>query len=365
MSLRIMLATSYAGGNYANAIHTLQLYRDYFLRKPKPECCVVLGLETLEALYKNYESAPVTPLRTLLQIRDQRWTEIYYWDGSIDSFVRSQLPPDLPKPFFASFSYGAALNRMLVLSKLANCEYMVRVDPGTRPPENFWDIIEQNIEQLNSGKALVISGRYEDRLAVRDDYVYKDAEKLKRYYNFIKEMTGIDPQSQVTGGGAFAVRVPGIPAIPFEPYKLADGSEELTLVWGSDDALFQIYPPRGAIPDDTAIIPRHDKVGYPKSPKVYFSGIAGMVHFRAVLDGKGSATRESVDEFIDSLNQFLDPRLPVNKGQLPLTPQMIRSEFLQKIEEGYRNFSSLRERWLEVLSRIESIVRENRIQVSF
>jgi hypothetical protein len=114
------------------------------------------------------------------------------------------------------------VNRLLLLAHALRCSYLVRVDPGTLPPKESLDaVIDRHVRAINRGLT-VVSGQYEGRLAVRDDYLTEEANR-QEYFETIGRFVGVDPNIQVTGGPAFTSPVPGVPAIPFAPL-LADGA---------------------------------------------------------------------------------------------------------------------------------------------
>jgi hypothetical protein len=184
-----------------------------------------------------------------------------------------------PEPFTSGFSYGGCVNQLMILSQLAGCDYLLRVDPGTLPPAGLWSMIETQMAALQAH--CVVSGVYQNRLAFRDDLYVRPAMR-DHYLAFIAHHTGVDLQHQITGGALFMASSPGIPAIPFQEWSAG----KPTLVWGSDDAFFQDCGVKSRVFAQHRV-PRHDPFGKPKPPIEYFRGIVGRVSASAAPRRRG------------------------------------------------------------------------------
>jgi len=123
---------------------------------------VVLGLEN---------EKPRDDIGLVLEaLKSQGWPTCYLWDDLVNRSALQLLSPNSAKPFFATFSYGAAVNRLLLLALAADCEYLVRLDPGTGSPPDIAALLDRHIDALSRGKK-VISAQYSARVAIRDDFV--------------------------------------------------------------------------------------------------------------------------------------------------------------------------------------------------
>jgi len=162
---------------------------------------------------------------------------------------------------------------------------------------------------------------------------------------------------QVSGGALFTSKIPGLPAIAFEPFAPPAG---LTLVWASDDGFFQRPPVRGKV-NPSIRIPRFDAFGFPKSPSDYFLGVGGMVYLNSLMDGKSPEVAEkALHDFIVELNDnFLCASLPVNKGRVPLAVDFVPRQFMSKVQEGWLNYQRLVPRREEVIDKTLAVAASN------
>lgn len=317
---------------------------------------VVLGVDA-------HSEDPWTELRPLQNL----FAEIYVWSKPLTQAVTERpLSVSEARPFFPSFSYGGFLNQAFILATYAECDYVLRVDPGTAPPEELGEILIEHFDTLDSESDVeVVSGQYQDRLAYRDR-LYRHDTNADEYLRFVGRFTGVDLRKQVTGGAMFTATTPGVPAMPFEMFTAASGKQEPTLVWGSDDALFQLHSPPtlpcGRVFLEHAV-PRFDPVGKAKLPEEYFRGVAGMVYLRTLLERRRS--RESVSRFIAELNPYLSPDRPEcrdpNNPACTLLPLRLADVapalFLDKIDIGHANYTRLCRDWTEIVPDVANTIQ--------
>ncbi len=327
---RILLSVSYAPSNAASARRTIQEFGNYFHRNAHSRHEVALGVD-VEAR---------APQRTELAVLGRLFPIIYGWDD--DTTIRALSALDgRPQPFSSGFSYGGYLNRVMILSSLAGCDYLLRVDPGTLPPADLWNMVETQAAALQTNR--VVSGVYEGRLAFRDN-LYARRSMRDEYLSFIAQETGVALHRQITGGALFMVASPGIPAIPFQEWSPGNP----TLVWGSDDGIFQNSGIASHVFTEHKV-PRHDPFGKAKRPVEYFRGVVGMVYLNRLRhDGEA---RTSVGSFIRALNEFLDASLDENQGtRFPLEEgDVAPAQFLDSIDSGYANYVRLLGVWSDVV----------------
>ena len=317
---------------------------------------VVLGVDA-------HSEDPWTELEPLTN----RFAEVYVWSTPLTEAVTTATLSRLhARPFFPGFSYGGFLNQALILATYAECDYVLRVDPGTAPPEELSEILLKHLDTLDAESDLeVVSGQYRDRLAYRDR-LYRRDTRADEYLRFVGRFTGVDLREQVTGGAMFTATIPGVPAMPFEMFTAASGKQAPTLVWGSDDALFQLHSPP-TLPCGRVFLehaaPRFDPVGKAKLPEEYFRGVAGMVYLRTLL--ARCRSRASVSRFIAELNPYLSPdrpecRDPKNPARtlLPLTREDVAPDaFLDKIDLGHANYTRLCRDWTEIVPDVANTIR--------
>jgi hypothetical protein len=338
---RILLSIGYIASNEVGAARTIDAFGAYFARNPHSAYDVCLGVDTLGRLRPGL--ARFQPF----------FRGVFAWDERATVCALAAIA-DGPRPFHAEFSYGGLVNRILILASVAGCDYVLRVDPGTLPPADLWNMIETQVEALRTHR--VVSGVYVDRLAFRDN-AYALATRHDDYLRFVESATGVNIHEQLTGGALFMAATPGVPALPFEQ---SGNMREPTLVWGSDDALFQTM----GIPTRVFTqhrVPRHDPFGKAKPPAEYFRGVLGMVYLNQLRQDSGS--RSWVPEFVDTLNGFLDATLDESRSYglsvLPLRIEEVAPPaFLDRIEAGFENYSRLCLTWTALVAdllRVEAL----------
>ncbi len=279
-------------------------------------------------------------------LKRQKWPACYLWDATVNSSVMTHLNTKTGLPFFYNFSYGSALNRLLVLAKMSGSDYLIRIDPGTRCPLEFDKLIDIHIDSLCNGQKKIVSAQYSNRLAIRDEFVPES--QRADFYQLVYSFTGIDPAPgrQLTSGAALTVSTTdGPPAIAFDGVN----------VWASDDGFFQIlYTGRTDIQDRIKIL--REKPGFELTLSRYLARIASMVVLSHLFNNRPSA------QIWDVLNQFLkDIQRCISKqamrtydNQQVLT--QLRSNF-DAIVEGYENYKLLNANWNIIVERILRVMK--------
>jgi hypothetical protein len=327
----ILLAISYVASNAASARRTIYEFGNYFRLNADARYDVSLGV--VVRAERRFELASF----------GRQFPSIYVWDDDTTGRALAALI-GCPQPFYSGFSYGGYVNRVMILSRLAGCDYLLRVDPGTLPPVDLWSMIETQLAALQTHG--IVSGVYQDRLAFRDN-LYVRRSMRDDYLACIARQTGVTLQQQITGGALFMVATPGVPAIPFPEWSVGNP----TLVWGSDDAIFQNCGIKSRVFTEHKV-PRHDPFGKAKSPLEYFRAVVGAVYLNHLRGDTPAST--SVGAFIKDLNEFLDPSLDENQGtRFPLQPDDVAPpDFLACIESGYANHLRLIGDWSNVVDHV-------------
>jgi len=175
--MKVMLGISFAGGNWNNALASLARFRK--AHEPMADFSVVVGVETLDNRDGQLRGR-IKPTAAVFQAMvDQGWEEFFFWDGHLNTICKPSLA-NLPKPFYDDFSYGSAVNRLLMLGRYAGCDFLVRIDPGTQMPEKtrLRALIEMALDTLEHDPGItVVSGQYEGRLAIRDNNIFYDKKE--------------------------------------------------------------------------------------------------------------------------------------------------------------------------------------------
>lgn len=284
---------------------------------------IVLGLENEKS------RSQVEPV--LDSLRSQGWPTCYIWDDDVNRSAMRSLDRTKALPFFANFSYGAAVNRMLLLATASGCEYLVRVDPGTGCPPNMAQLIDWHTRAISRGRK-VVSGQYSDRVAIRDDFV----KELQRddYYQFVQAFTGVNcrPGCQITGGAAMTLSAEGPPAIVFDKVR----------VWASDDGFFQSFLGQTETEVQVTIKINRSEPGIGLQLSTYIARIAAMVVLHHAHEAKNSelALREA-RRFLQNVGQFVSPRYSYN----PAEAEKLIAPEVDVIYSGYQNYLSLLEQW--------------------
>lgn len=341
---RLMLGFNFAKNNLPSALHTIQQWSEYAADSRIFE--TVFGLST--ACHPDRD-LPGDAME--MMIRYCRCRDLFIFDEYAAEFAMSSFGDSLGRdchPFYTGFNYGSLVNRLLLLAGMADCAFLVRVDPGMRPPKCSFDYIAGRFVNIVRDANWVVSSGYDGRLAIRDLFV----RSKKDHEDLVKLFTGIDPLRQITGGAMFTCSVPGIPAMGFERYGPTD--RELTLVWGTDDTIFQILKEtQGSEPLTEFFIPRFDPEGMRKSTVEYYRGICGMVFLSVLLRGDSAAAAESrARQFVRHLiEDQIDPakyRFDSKDSQLTMRwdeefvfERIAPGGFLTKICEGLVNHQNL------------------------
>jgi hypothetical protein len=278
--------------------------------------------------------------------RSEPWRQVYVWDRSCDDAWQSLRDLSLPQPFYSGkdvFSYGGAFNRQMLLALLAGVPELVRVDAGTAPRDQFAASLKEHLALLD--RYTVISGRYDGRVALRDDFLPEGDRSA--FHMLVRRRMGIDPLCQITGGACFALRVKeGPPAIAFPGFLP---------IWGSDDALFQSVA--SSVVNREMIVQRKEP-GQPLTGPEYPARLAGAaaltaVHQQASLCKHLIPTRDVV---VASGKAFLDEFRSLFPNTLSASDH---GGAMCRLEEralglilGYENYCELKPRWGDVCNHV-------------
>lgn len=303
---RIMIGFDFTGSNYTNAKRSLEEWARY--ARHCDQFDVVFGVSTANYRSKGMAGAPDLKTDDALMEMCRVCSAFSRWDEDVTDIANKIIEDGgggSCRPFYSGFNYGSLVNRLLLLANLMSCNYLVRIDPGTCPPSasTFDDLVTEHL-RLIEGKSIVVSRGYEGRLAIRDMFV----RDKTAHEQLIHDYTGVDPGSQVTGGAMFTSNVPGVPAMPFDRY--GPDRKGATLVWGSDDAIYQILAETtGSRKLSQIPVPRFDVEGKRKSTIEYYRGVTGMVYLSSLLAGHGCSEAETrLQKFFATLKtEHLDP----------------------------------------------------------
>lgn len=361
--IRILLIMDFSGRNFPSALYALQQWAPYVNRK-NSNYETVVAVATSQDRSDLLIGGSTTIKRALTIIREYcKAPRFVVWDRRVDKAVDVLLTEGniKSKPVYPEFNYGSIVNKGLLLASSMQCQYLVRVDPGTRPPTCSFDtVLKKHVDVIRHrqelGQNVVVSRGYEGRIAVREFYTLP--EKLSEHHGLVEEMTGIDIYNQVTGGALFTCAVPGVPAPPFK--KSPDSG--LTLVWASDDGFYQIIEETPGSKKFGGIeVPRFVAVGKEKMSFEYYKGLAGMVFLFSLLRGSDfEKARDKVDEFFERLKPLLDAEkcqkndeeeFEEKRGQPLSWVQDFRREmvaedhFLKQVAKGWENRKTLVKEW--------------------
>ncbi len=283
---------------------------------------------------------------TILDIlKRQKWSACYLWDATVNSRAMKHLNTRSGLPFFHNFSYGSALNRLLILAKASGSDYLIRIDPGTGCLPEFDKLIDIHVSSLRDGQKKIVSAQYSNRLAIRDDFVSEN--QRSNFYKMIYSFTGIDPApgKQLTSGAALTVSTDGPPAIAFDGVK----------VWASDDGFFQIqYEGQTDIQDRIKIL--REKPGFELTISRYLSRVAGMVVLNhLVKNSTCDQIWDALGKFLKNIQGCISKQEEVFYDKQQVLAQL-KSNF-GAIVEGYVNYKLLKDNWNATVEHILSVMK--------
>lgn len=349
---RVLVGIDFIGDNFPSALYSLQRWAAYLV--PSDQFESVIGVSTSCGKRDPLPGfSSLTAAEALHVVKNScSRLDVFHWDTGVGNLAATELSSKgiTSYPFWPEFSYGGVINRLLLLATVAGCDFVVRVDPGTLPPaeKSFDEIMSDHLSSMSTTGSVVSRG-YEGRLALRDTFVVDG--KADEHCDLVRDMTGVNPRAQVTGGAMFTSRVPGTPAPPFRAYELETGRTAPTLVWASDDGIYQTLPSTRSSKKIEAIgIARFDAVGKHKPPEEYYRGVAGAVFLAAIRQSHQDPT-ERVRVFLEQLTELLDDgkclRIDGNpKWKSEFTRENVAPDrFLARIKEGWNNYQQLCKDW--------------------
>ncbi|MBI4144110.1 hypothetical protein HY486_02595 [Candidatus Woesearchaeota archaeon] len=129
--------------------------------------------------------------------------------------------------------YGGNNNQLALLSKKVGADWFLRLDRDCcpHPEHSLKQIISAHGALLDAG-CNVVSGGYEGRLALTDEFIAE--EKRKEWYDFVYDHTGVDSRTQLIAGACLSTKVP-LPTPTFLPGREYSSR---VLSWASDDAFY-------------------------------------------------------------------------------------------------------------------------------
>ncbi len=359
---RVLLGIDFIGSNYKNGRDSILKWWKYISKDDVFDC--IVGVSNFCGRYDPLPggngATPADIVKDLNKIIPQK--RLFQWTSDIDDDLLNVVKHNgyQSVPFYNSFNYGSVINRMLLLTFSHNCDYLVRIDPGTMPNEkvSFTQLMQEHEKIIKGDIYTIVSRKYEKRLALRDIFVKKGLEM--RHAELVQQYTGINTFSQITGGALLTQKSPGIPAICF-PY-----GQGLTLVWGSDDGIYQILPETmeksrmlNGFP-----VKRFDNIGKLKKSTEYYRGIIGAVFLNAICAGKCRSEAENMaDLFMQQLKEkILDSKKCIymdrdhnwfkNFTRNNIAPSL----FLDSIIKGYRNYKILLQEWTEICKILKNLI---------
>jgi len=280
--------------------------------------------------------------------RSEPWTRVFLWDRLCDAAWTPT--PGMPIPFFPgeeSFSYGGAYNRLLMLAVVAEADLLIRVDAGASPHPDFPACLAAHQQYLDD--YAVVSGRYDQRLALRDDFL-PEADRAA-FHSLIQNHVGIDPCNQLTAGACFALRVAaGPPAIAFPGF---------IPVYASDDGFYQLIAANTLVNRD--LIVGRNAPGQPLPVAEYLVRLACAaalthIHRRANLRPQFIPCLDEVVTAGKSLLNQLHGAFPhpLDAFQRDQTEDQLHHRAAGLIA-GYENYIPLLSHWPDICGRVQQI----------
>ena len=360
MGKRILLGIDFIGANFPSALYAIQQWLGYATRSEEYDC--MLGVSNFCDKHSPLPGAtglsPSNAMKALSAFIPK--DHLAHWTSEIDATLLAEIRENecRSQPFFPDFSYGSVVNRLLLLAYSYDCDYLVRIDPGTLPPEGrtFAQLMCEHEAEIDGNPNTVVSRRYANRLALRDMFVKPGKETS--HAELVTSFTGIDVHAQITGGAMLTLRSPGTPAVCF---PAGAGS---TLVWASDDGIYQVLSRTQSksrmLPDHP--VQRFDAVGKHKESTEYYRGIVGAVYLNVVRTGKSrEVANQAAERFVDQLKgNILDVQKCRELDNDPAwTATFCRENkapgpFLDAIAAGYENHVELLGEWERICGILKS-----------
>ncbi len=352
MVKRVLLGLDFIGGNFPAALYSIQQWWAYACQSDEHVC--ILGIsnfaDTDAVLPGSHDFTPLHAVKAISAFVPSE--QIAQWTSDIDAMLLVQLDMNgvRSRPFYPEFNYGSVVNRLLLLASAFDCDYLVRIDPGTSPPmdNTFAELMSEHEKRIAGDRHTIISRRYAKRLALRDIFVRQGLEG--KHAEKVKTFTGIDVHDQITGGAMLTFRIPGTPAVCFP------AGAGLTLVWASDDGIYRVLDDTKPKSEMIAQSPveRFDAVGKTKSPKEYYRGIVGAVYLKAIREGGDiGVARETVESFLNELKKEIldskecakiDPSWCSTFTATEIAPE----GFVRAIQDGWENYRYLVQEWEKI-----------------
>jgi hypothetical protein len=211
--------------------------------------------------------------------------EVRAWTRDVNEHIRSNWPTGLVNSFDPEFSYANADLKPQALGRLADSEYIVRTDPGCRPPKNLLADILRHIVPIEDGYADLVCGRYSGgRFPIRTDFLPQEPAEAHREYReelfgVVEAFTRIVPDAQTTGGALSTRRVQGPPPPPFDGIKIVL----------SDDGFMKTVLGDRAMIDANTIVPR-SQPGFALKSHDYRVRLCLMAALDRLWRGKSAAS---------------------------------------------------------------------------
>jgi hypothetical protein len=362
---QVLLGIDFIGSNWRTALSSIEQWWQF--TSASTQHSVLLGISNFcrrrESLPGSADITPESVHQSLTSLIPAG--RLAHWTSDIDAEVLAETRKKGFRsiPLYSEFNYGSAVNRLLLMAHARGCQYLVRVDPGTCPPAgvSFDMLMDEHERSIGDNVCAVVSRQYADRLALRQMFVKEGRELAHR--RLVQEATGIPVDAQVTAGAMFTQKTPGVPAVCFPPPE-----QGLTLVWASDDGIYQTLPRTKA---SSRVLPfwpvrRFDPVGKTKSSLEYYRGIAGGVFLHSLEGHAGRGEAESeLNAFIHRLKtEMLDPAKCSQNDNNPewsasfCRENLAPSDFLDAIEIGHANHTLLLRDWDETADALRSLVRD-------
>ena len=366
MTRKILIGIDFTGTNLRSALNTIGQYWDYASQSREYSC--MIGISNFTDRNSPLRGAkgltPINILPFVCILIPVPPEQVAQWTSDIDAGMLEQLEKNAVRsqPFYSGFNYGSVVNRLLLLAYSHDCDYMVRVDPGTSPPKDiaFDQLMSEHVAVIGDDIRTVVSRRYANRLALRDMFVKEGCEV--KHTELVKEFTGIDVHAQVTGGAMLTFRSPGTPAVCF---PMGSG---LTRVWASDDGIYQVLRETKSRSKMLSEHPveRFDAVGKASRSTEYYRGILGAVYLHAIRNGNAGEAQRVVEKVVCTLR---DQILDVDKCQnidgcegwrkTFCIENIAPRPFLDAIARGQKNHTQLLQEWETICQLIKpSVLKE-------
>lgn len=283
------------------------------------------------------------------QFGQQGWKEVLVWTRDATEVARQDWTAHLVNPVDVEFSFGGINVKTQALGAVAGCSYVARFDPGCGAPSNLVAAIERHIGRIEMGQADVVAGTYDNRFAIRTDFLPQKPDELHRQmraelFQQVQRFTRVVPEAQIIGGALYTCRAECPPPPPL-------GEEERLAIVLSDDGFMKtVLGDRAFIDTDTVVL--RSNSGFPLSSHDYRVRLSMMAALDQLWQRAPIVTAATTAlKFYQAMG-----KLVANPSDVQIAAaRTIMEAKIDPIARGVERYRKVRAHWKECLEVLGSI----------